>query len=75
MGHLAGLTVTNCGLIVLCSPDKSDKLGIIVPDTKEIIPMYVQQAVNLICEVQRKLFIIESYKSKDCNYIKEYNLK
>jgi hypothetical protein len=56
MGHLAGLTVTNCGLIVLCSLDKSDKLGIIA----------VNPASILICE---------SYKSKDCNYIKEYNLK
>lgn len=78
MEHLAGLAVTTCGLIVVCSPDKRDTVGVIVPDTKEIIPMCVQHAVNpasiLICEEQRKLFISEFYKSKDCKYIKEYDL-
>ncbi|XP_060576978.1 uncharacterized protein LOC132734291 [Ruditapes philippinarum] len=73
------LTFTNCGNVAVCDPDISDKIGVIVPGTRELLPLYVQNVLNpfalLICEDQGKLFISEHYKSKECNYIKEYDLK
>jgi hypothetical protein len=74
-----GLTVTDCGNVAVCDPDKSDKIGVIVPGTRELLPLYMQNVLRpfclLICKEQGKLFISEYYKSKECNYIKEYDLK
>ncbi|XP_060551647.1 uncharacterized protein LOC132713179 [Ruditapes philippinarum] len=74
-----GLTFTNCGNVAACYLLKHDKVGVIVPGTRELLPLYVQNVLMprslLICEDQGKLFISEHYESKEPNYIKEYDLK
>jgi hypothetical protein len=79
MEYQCDLTVTTCGNVAVCDPNKSDKIGVIVPGTREPLPLYVQNVLNpyslVICEDQGKLFISEHRHSKECNYIKEYDLK
>ncbi|XP_060607818.1 uncharacterized protein LOC132759956 [Ruditapes philippinarum] len=75
----AGLTVTNCGCAVVCYPFKSDSLGVIVPDTREILPFNAQHVLRPlyinISEEQNKMFISELPTSLDCNFIKIFDLK
>ncbi|XP_053407256.1 E3 ubiquitin-protein ligase TRIM71-like [Mercenaria mercenaria] len=74
-----GLAVTSNGTVVVCGRDNSGRVSMIVPDTREILPLYVQhvqQPVSiLVCEESNKMFVCESSSSNDCNYIKMYYLK
>jgi hypothetical protein len=74
-----GLTFTNCGNVAICDPCESDNIRVIVPGTRELLPLYVQNVFNpcslLLCEDQGKLFITEHHQSKGRNFIKEYDLK
>ncbi|XP_060576981.1 uncharacterized protein LOC132734294 [Ruditapes philippinarum] len=79
MKYPYGLTVANCGNVVVCDADISDKIGVVVSGKSELLPLCVQNVLDpfslLICEDQGKLFISEHRHSKECNYIKEYDLK
>ncbi|XP_060588313.1 E3 ubiquitin-protein ligase TRIM71-like [Ruditapes philippinarum] len=79
MGKPAGITVTNCGCAVVCYRGKSEKAGLIVPETRKILPLYLHNVLIpcsiLISEEQRKLFISEHETSTDCNVIKMFDYK
>jgi hypothetical protein len=79
MEHPYNLTVTTCGNVAVSDPNKSDKIRVIVSGSSELLPFYVQNVLNpftlLICKDQGKVFISEHSQSKECNYIKEYDLK
>ncbi|XP_060579509.1 uncharacterized protein LOC132736400 [Ruditapes philippinarum] len=79
MGKPAGITVTNCGCAVVCYIGNSDKAGLIVPETRKILPFSLDNVILtlsiLISEEQRKLFISEHETSKDCNFIKMFDYK
>jgi BMFP domain-containing protein YqiC len=76
MGKPAGLTVTNCGCAVVCYRGKREKAGLIVPETRIILPFSLDNVLIpcsiLISEEQRKLFISEHETSADCNFIKMF---
>ena len=75
----AGLAVTKCGSVVVCDPTVSDKVGVIVPGRKEILPVYLSHVLNphslVICEEQRKMFISSHGESLDSNFINIFDLK
>ncbi|XP_060605381.1 uncharacterized protein LOC132757900 [Ruditapes philippinarum] len=79
MGKPAGITVTNCGCAVVCYRGNSDKAGLIVPETRKVLPFYLHNVLIpcsiLISEEQRKLFISEHETSADCNFIKMFDYK
>jgi hypothetical protein len=79
MEYPHGLTFTNCGNVAVCDPERSDKILIIVPDSRELRHLHLQNVLEpcslLICEDQRKLFISEHRQSKERNFIKEYDFK
>ncbi|XP_045188247.2 uncharacterized protein LOC123546124 [Mercenaria mercenaria] len=74
-----GLAVTSNGTVVVCDQGNSGRVSMIIPDTREILPLFVQHDQKpssiLVCEESNKLFICEDSSSDDCNYIKMYNLK
>jgi hypothetical protein len=74
-----GLTFTNCRNVAVCDPNKSDKIGLFVPFTKELLPLCIENMLHphslLFCEELGKLFISEHCRSRKSHYIKEYDLK
>jgi sugar lactone lactonase YvrE len=79
MGRPAGMTVTDGDYVVVCYPNKSDKVGVIVPRTREMQYIYLQDVGRpvsiLIVEDKGKLFISERFDSENCSVIKMLDFK
>ncbi|XP_053406433.1 uncharacterized protein LOC128559233 [Mercenaria mercenaria] len=58
-----GLAVTSNRTVVVCGEDDNGRVSMIVPDTKEILPLFVQNVQKpmsiLVCEGDNKLFVCE----------------
>ncbi|XP_045188304.2 E3 ubiquitin-protein ligase TRIM71-like [Mercenaria mercenaria] len=74
-----GLAVTSNGTVVVCGQNNSGSLSMIVPDTREILPLFIQHVQKprtiLICEESNKMFLCENYTADDRNHIKMFDLR